>query len=212
MRKLIQNRPIRWNQSWGYTLIEVVMVTVIIGILAAITAPSLDNWKNLQLLQAKQQALQTKLEAMKADAARWGAQCTLDGATLTSTCTSNLIKRKTSEVMSKITSAPESMNPTANLANEANIFIATNFEKITISPRGFMHINTGSTATSNALFVIGYKSKSAQFDRNGPELCIVVEHLTGRVSSGMRTTTTAKLQVNQAIQKLSGLNHSQCQV
>lgn len=213
MRKLARMMHTRVDKKpSGFTLIEVVMVTVIIGILAAVTAPSLENWKNLQLLRAKQQGLLATLETMKADASRWGAQCTIDGNTLQTSCTSNLLEKKNNDVMTPKTSTARIIEPTAKQENEANIFIATNFDKITISPRGFMHVNTGSTLDKNAVFVIGHQHTSTQFNPSEVELCIVVQHLTGRISTGKKTQSSGKLQISKAIQKSTNLSSTQCQI
>ena len=59
---------------------------------------------------------------------------------------------------------------------------ATNFNKITFSPRGFIHVNPIHTNDSNAVFVLGYRSNKDPIKSQSAELCVKIENLTGRTS------------------------------
>ena len=65
-------------------------------------------------------------------------------------------------------------------------FVATNFKSITFSPRGFVHVDPLKTGDTNAVFVLGYQSNSDPFKDQSPELCLVVQNLTGQISVKQR--------------------------
>ena len=179
------------DQNGGYSLIEVIFVIAVTGILAGISIPSLINWKYFQDIKTRQLALRTNIEQMKSDAKRWGATCTIDGKTLKSSCTSAVIQKtitdtfdsqSTKEVRIKPTVSNLKENSTGKLVNEDNYFTATNFNKITFSPRGFIHVNPIHTNDSNAVFVLGYRSNKDPIKSQSAELCVKIENLTGRTS------------------------------
>ncbi len=187
----------------GYTLIEMIFVIAVTGILATISVPSLINWKHFQEIKTRQLALKTTLERIKSDAKRWGATCTISGANLKSSCTSAVIQKKTTDTFDSQSTQEIVINPTVKDRDSENIFIGTNFKTITFSPRGFIHVDPLNIGDTNAVFVLGYQNDSDPFKDQAPELCVVVQNLTGQISIKQRKA--AKLQSRQAVFTTSGL-------
>lgn len=187
----------------GYTLTEMIFVTFIAGILASISVPSLINWKHFQTLKTRQLALKTTLEQIKSDAKRWGATCTLIGNSLKSSCTSSVIQKRITDTFEAQSTQEKVINPTIRDRGAEKVFIGTNFKTITFTPRGFIHIDPIKTGENNANFVLGYQKSSDPFKGQAPELCVVVQHLTGHISIKQRKK--AKLSKNNAVFAIAGL-------
>ncbi|WP_250398758.1 prepilin-type N-terminal cleavage/methylation domain-containing protein [Synechococcus sp. MU1648] len=198
-----QERKRRGRNKNGYTITEMIFVIVITGILASISVPSLINWKHFQTIKTRQLALKANLEQIKSDAKRWGATCTISGADLKSSCTSAVIQKKTSDTFGAQSTEEKVINSTVKDREVEKIFIGTNFKEITFSPRGFIHIDPIKAGSNNATFVLGYQSDSDPFTSQAPELCVVVQHLTGHIRIKQRKMN--KLTVGNAVSAISGL-------
>ena len=185
----INFRPNKQN-SKGYSLIEIIFVIAVTAILAGISVPSLINWKYFQNIKTRQLALKTNLEQIKSNAKRWGATCTINGRTLKSSCTSAVLQKSITDTFNLETSQEIIIKPTIYTRSDADEFTATNFNKITFTPRGFIHIDPIYSKDNSAVFVLGYKSDTDQFKNQAPELCVVVENLTGRISIKRRESKT----------------------
>ena len=191
------------RQEKGYTLMEMILVIVVTGILATISVPSLINWKHFQEIKTRQLALKTNLEQIKSDAKRWGGTCTISGASLKSSCSSAVLQKRITDQFSSYSTQEIVINPTVKDRADEKTFVATNFKSITFSPRGFIHVDPLKTGDTNAVFVLGYQSNSDPFKDQAPELCLVVQNLTGQISVKQRKA--AKLKSTQAVIASSGL-------
>ena len=187
----------------GYTITEMIFVIFITGILASISVPSLINWKHFQTIKTRQLALRTTLEQIKSDAKRWGATCTISGSDLKSSCTSAVIQKTTTDTFGAQSTPEKVINPTVKDREAEKVFIGTNFKTITFSPRGFIHIDPIKSGSNNATFVLGFQNGSDPFESQAPELCVVVQHLTGHISVKQRKMN--KLTVSDAVSAISGL-------
>ena len=188
----------------GYSLIELIFVIMVTGILAGISVPSLINWKHYQDIKTRQIALKTSLEQLKSDAKRWGAQCTINGQTLKSSCSSAVLMKTITDTFDPQSSQESVINPTIKDRDEEKAFIATNFKTVTFSPRGFIHIDPLDVSQTKAIFVLGYQKDSDPFQSQAPELCVIIENLTGKISIKQRKD--AKLANPNAINAISGLS------
>lgn len=187
----------------GYTLTEMIFVIFITGILASISVPSLINWKHFQMIKTRQLALKAHLEQIKSDAKRWGATCKVSGADLKNSCSSTVVQKRITDTFDSQRTQEIVINPIIKDRDKENVFIATNFKTITFSPRGFVHIDPLKTGESNGIFVLGYQNNSDPFKDQAPELCIVIQNLTGHISIKQRKVN--KLKAGNAISAISGL-------
>ena len=194
---ILKKSTIIRNNSGGYTITEMILVIVITGILAGISVPSLINWKHFQNIKTRQLALKTTIEKIKSDAKRWGAICTIDGKSLKSTCKSAVMQKNITDTLDSQSTPEEFINPTVQSRTDKDIYIATNFKTITFSPRGFIHVDPIVGDKKDAIFVLGYQTQSDPFQDQAPELCVIVQNLTGRISVKKREST--KLQVRNAV-------------
>ena len=198
-----QNRGERFRRLSGYTITEMIVVIFITGILASISVPSLINWKHFQTIKTRQLALQANLEKIKSDAKRWGATCTINGEDLKSSCSSAVLQKRLGDTFNLQSTQEIVINPTVKDRTEEKIFVGTNFKTITFSPRGFIHVDPLKSGVNDAVFVLGYQSNSDPFKDQAPELCLVVQNLTGQISVKQRKA--AKLKSTQAVIASSGL-------
>jgi len=194
---ILKKSTIIRNNSGGYTITEMILVIVITGILAGISVPSLINWKHFQNIKTRQLALKTTIEKIKSDAKRWGAICTIEGKSLKSTCKSAVMQKNITDTLDSQSTPEEIINPTVQSRTDEDVYIATNFKTITFSPRGFIHVDPIVGDKKDAIFVLGYQTQSDPFQDQAPELCIIVQNLTGRISIKQRNST--KLQGNNAV-------------
>lgn len=199
-------------RSGGYSLIEIVFVIAMTGILAGISVPSLIHWKHLQDVRTIQLALKTNLEQMKSDAKRWGAMCTINGGTLKSSCESAVFRKSTTDKFSLQSSQEYKINPTVtrlkenkagNLVKDDTYFIATNFKTITFSPRGFIHVDLINSSDQDAIFVLGYQKDKDPYQMQAPELCVIVQNLTGQIN--IKRRKLSKISTADAISAVGGL-------
>lgn len=184
---LISSRESK-NHCRGYSLIEIIFVIAVTGILAGISVPSLINWKYFQNIKTRQLALKTNLEQIKSDAKRWGATCTLNGRTMKSSCASAVLQKSITDSFNMQSTQEVVIEPIIKDQSDKDIFTATNFNKITFTPRGFIHVDPIQSGGSIAIFVIGYKNNSDPFKAHTTEMCVTVDNLTGRVSAKRRNT------------------------
>ena len=198
--------------SGGYSLMEIVFVIAMTGILAGISVPSLIHWKHLQDVRTIQLALKTNLEQMKSDAKRWGAMCTINGGTLKSSCESAVFQKSTTDKFSLQSSQEYKINPTVtrlkenkagNLVKDDTYFVATNFKTITFSPRGFIHVEPINSTDQDAIFVLGYQKDKDPYQMQAPELCVIVQNLTGQINIKQRKLN--KISTADAISAVGGL-------
>ena len=194
---ILKKSTIIRNNSGGYTITEMILVIVITGILAGISVPSLINWKHFQNIKTRQLALKTTIEKIKSDAKRWGAICTIEGKSLKSTCKSAVMQKNITDTLDSQSTPEEIINPTVQSRTDEDVYIATNFKTITFSPRGFIHVDPIVGDKKDAIFVLGYQTQSDPFQDQAPELCVIVQNLTGRISVKKREGT--KLQVRNAV-------------
>ena len=194
---ILENLTKNRHNSMGYTIIEAMLVITITGILAGISVPSLINWKHFQDIKTQQLALKTAIEKIKSDAKRWGATCTINGKTLKSSCKSAVLQKSITDTLDLQSTQEKVINPTIRNRADQSVYVATNFKSITFSPRGFIHIEPITGGNKDAVFVMGYQNTSDPFKNQAPELCIVIQNLTGRISVRQRKST--KLQVRQAV-------------
>jgi len=194
---ILKKSTITRNNSGGYTITEMILVIVITGILAGISVPSLINWKHFQNIKTRQLALKTTIEKIKSDAKRWGAICTIEGKSLKSTCKSAVMQKNITDTLDSQSTPEEIINPTVQSRTDKDVYIGTNFKTITFSPRGFIHVDPIVGDKKDAIFVLGYQTQSDPFQDQAPELCVIVQNLTGRISVKKREST--KLQVRNAV-------------
>ena len=199
MQKGVRSR----GEDNGYTLIEMIFVILITSILASVSVPSLINWKHFQTIKTRQLALKAYLEQNKSDAKRWGATCKVSGADLKNSCASAVVQKRITDTFDLQSTQEIAINSTAKDRDTENVFIATNFKTITFSPRGFVHIDPLKAGDNNGVFILGYQSDSDPFKDQAPELCVVIQNLTGHISIKQRKLN--KLRVGDAISAISGL-------
>ena len=96
------------------------------------------------------------------------------------------------------------INSTVKDRLSEKIFIGVNFKTITFSPRGFIYIDPIKTGDKKGTFVLGYQNDSDPFKEQAPELCVVVQHLTGHITVKQRKQN--KLNTKDAVVAISGLD------
>ena len=207
---------IKSHRDRGYSLIELIVVIAITSILAGISVPSLINWKYFQDIKTRQLALKTNLEQMKSDAKRWGATCTINGKTMKSSCASAVLQKSVTDKFDMQSSQEVVIDPTVSklkkdqsgkLIGEEYVFTATNFNKITFTPRGFIHVDPIRPGDSQAVFILGYKRNTNPFSDQAPELCVIVENLTGRIGVKRRDSQRlGRITITDSIYAESGLS------
>lgn len=81
----------RRNQQFGFTLTEITLVSVVLGIFAAIAAPSFLNWLNRRKVDDVLAQVEGALKEARAEAIKIGQVCEVDlGVTVTNTITATV--------------------------------------------------------------------------------------------------------------------------
>jgi len=196
-----------WSDQ-GFSLAELIITILIAGILASLSFPSLLQWKYFQTLKTQGQALSSSLETLKSDTMRWGSNCTLNGSSMELICKSSTMQRYNNDtfdsqlILSVLSTAVQDQD-------RKLIFLATNFKKLSFTPRGFVHAELLNGSTGNAIFVLGYRSDMSD-SRDTAEICVSVQNLTGNIRLGQRSGYS-NLSTTKSIYPTASISADQCQ-
>lgn len=205
------NRNFRFNAA-GFTIVELIVSVVIVGILSSISVPSIIMWRRNQLLKGFTQTLRSEITLISEEAKRFGATCQVQfnnysngGTPFNVDCQA----RGSIMAMSKCNSRPNcnisnltsmiSSYPTTS-SNYNLLYINSNVRSFSFTPRGQLGGLTDIAITVSSSVYSGYQSITR---------CIIVKKLTGEVKDGTFNGGTRHPALNQSTFN-SSINPSRC--
>ena len=206
-----KKRNIAVNPS-GFTIIELIVSVVIIGILSSISVPSMITWRRNQVLSGFTQSLRSEISLISEEAKRYGSTCLIrfnpysnggtpfnvdcqaPGSIMSMSKCNNRPNCNISSIASVISSYPTSSN------NNNLLYINSNVRSFSFTPRGQLGgLSDIAITVSNSTYP-GYQSVTR---------CIIVRKLTGEVVDGIFNGSTRLPGPNQSIFN-SSINSSRC--
>jgi len=171
----------------GFTIIELMVTVSIIGIISAISVPSLIAWRRTEIVNSVRNELMQGLTSISDEAKRWGATCTLtmltsyvsrkpylifchaDGSLKSKEKCNQLIGCNISNIDTLIVAMPE------GATGQTLVFVTASQANVSFTPNGQL------ASSSDVVLVV--QGTSALGGNPGPR-CIVLKAITGNARSG----------------------------
>jgi type II secretory pathway pseudopilin PulG len=209
---LIKRSRIPADNFAAFTIVELIVSVVIIGILASLSVPSTISWRRNQILNGFTTALRSEITLISEEAKRFGSTCRIQfnsyssggtpfkvdcqapGSIMAMAKCNNASTCNITSLSSLISSYPISSN------NNNLLYINSNVRSFSFTPRGQLGGLSDITITVSASGYLGSQL---------PTRCIIVKKLTGAVEHGFFNGVTRSLALNQSSFN-SSINPSRC--
>ena len=199
------------NKENGFTLTEMLITALIFGILAGISAPSMQRWVDNERQNAYLRELISYLELVKKETRRWNGRCTLR--------TNTRLKNDIDPISRKYIGFPAfnincyDMNDSSiqNLKNNAplikhKVYQEVNMQTFNFTPRGHLSIPSNK---NDLVIVIGGRPNANYYQR---AKCIVVSPPMGLINAGHTRNTFRFYSGRYASRENSSLRKQSCTV
>ena len=176
------------SSSRGFTLVELMAVTSIIGIISALAVPSFINWRRYEVVKQYKNELSSVVVAIPDEARRWGAtcrmslgiynpiikpvsiRCSADGSEVARLRCNQTTGCNITDIDSRLPNYPITSGG-GNL-----VYVAGNVRDISFTPRG--QLSSGV----DAVYVI---AGSQYLGGNPQPQCLVISRLTAEFKEGV---------------------------
>lgn len=200
------------ENSAGFTIVELIVSVVIIGILASLSVPSTLAWRRNQILNGFTKTLRSEISLISEEAKRFGSTCRIQFNTYSSGGTPfNVDCQAPGSIMAM---AKCNNRPTCNISNLSGIissyptssnndnllYINSNVRSFSFTPRGQLGGLSDIAITVSASGYFGSQPRTR---------CIIIKKLTGEVEDGIFNGVTRRLTLNQSSLN-SSINPSRC--
>lgn len=174
--------------SHGFTLVEVMAVTSIIGVMASIAVPSFINWRRYEVIKQYKNEISGVIVAIPDEAKRWGAtcnislgmynvatkpfsvQCRADGSQISRAKCNSTTGCNISDISKRVPSYPSSSS------GESLVYLASNVKDIYFTPRGQL---------SGGVDVVFVVAGSQYLGGSLQPQCLVISRLTSEFREGV---------------------------
>ena len=199
----------RKNNENGFTISEVFVAMIIIGILAVISAPNIDKWVNSERQNAYLRQLISYLDLVKKETRRWNGRCSLQ--------TNRRLRNDVDPVTNRRVGFPAfnvecyDMNDSTirNIKNnvpliEDKVFQEVNMQTFSFTPKG--HLSIPSNKNDLAI-IIGVRPDADYYQR---AKCIVVSPPMGLINAGHTRNEVRFYSGRYASRENPGLSKQSC--
>ena len=176
----LKNR--KYNEN-GFTISEILITIIIIGIMAGISVPRIERWVDKERQNAYMRELISYLELVKKETRRWNGRCTLS---------TNTVLRNNFDPISRKYIGFKGFNVDCYDMNNSNIntiqnnvpliqhkvFQEVNMQTFNFTPRGHLSISGNQ---SDLVIVIGGRPDANYYQK---AKCIVVSPPIGIINAG----------------------------
>ena len=198
------------NNENGFTISEVFVAMIIIGILAVISAPNIDKWVNSERQNAYLRQLISYLDLVKKETRRWNGRCSLQ--------TNRRLRNDVDPVTNRRVGFPAfnvecyDMNDSTirNIKNnvpliEDKVFQEVNMQTFSFTPKG--HLSIPSNKNDLAI-IIGVRPDADYYQR---AKCIVVSPPMGLINAGHTRNEVRFYSGRYASRENTGLSKQSCE-
>ena len=197
------------NSEKGFTIIELLIAIVIIGVLAGISVPSAFKWVEKEKQNSYLRELISYLELIKKETRRWNGSCSLQ--------TNNFIKNSYDPVTRKRNPEKAFIVSCKGMDNiqklriarqvpriEENVFQEVSQGSFNFTPKGHLSLPNNQTSL---VIIIGGKPNGSFYQR--PK-CISMEAPIGMISSGVYQSNYLFYANRAGSRQNSGLRKQYC--
>lgn len=172
----------------GFTLVELMAVTSIIGAMASIAVPSFINWRRYEVIKQYKNEIAGVIVGIPDEAKRWGAtcaislgvynvaikpfsvQCRADGSQISRAKCNSVTGCNITNIGKRVPSYPSSSN------GESLVYLASNIKDVYFTPRGQL------SGGVDAVFVV---AGSQYLGGSHQPQCLVISRLTSEIREGV---------------------------
>ena len=174
MNSLLIKKSILRNKSFGFTIVELIIVVGMISIFSGLMLPSFLNWIRTEQVNSYTRELREYLRVVRLDARRWGSICNVNTNSISYNSVPNDKNYYGYDV--SCSGQPRTINSLAPAINNS-IFQVTNLD-FRITPNGRI------SSDGSVVIVIGSRYFNA-----GVKLlnCLIVKSPTGHIVKGKFT-------------------------
>ena len=178
----LKNRKARES---GFTISEMLISTLIIGILASISIPSIQRWVLHEKQNAYKRDLISFLELVKKETRRWNGRCTLETIFRIRNDFDPISRKHIGFQAFNVNCYDMNDSIIKNIKNnvpliEHEVFQQVNMANFTFTPRGHLSISPAS-GKNELVIIVGSRSDANNVTRGK---CIVVSPPIGMISAG----------------------------
>ena len=174
MNSLLIKKSILRNKSFGFTIVELIIVVGMISIFSGLMLPSFLNWIRTEQINSYTRELREYLRVVRLDARRWGSICNVNTNSISYNSVPNDKNYYGYDV--SCSGQPRTINSLAPAINNS-IFQVTNLD-FRITPNGRI------SSDGSVVIVIGSRYFNA-----GVKLlnCLIIKSPTGHIVKGKFT-------------------------
>ena len=169
----------------GFTMSEVLISTLIIGLLASISVPNIKRWVLHEKQNAYIRELISYLELVKKETRRWNGRCTLETISRLRNDFDPISRKHIGFKAFNVNCYDMNDSIIKNINNnvpliEYEVFQQVNMANFTFTPRGHLSISPAS-GKNELVIIVGSRSDAINATRGK---CIVVSPPIGMISAG----------------------------
>ena len=180
----IKKQYYKKNLNEGFTIIELLIATVIIGILASISVPSAFKWVQKEKQNSYLRELISYFELLKKETRRWNGSCSVRTNTFSFNSYDFVTRKRVAEKAFIVQCKGMDNSQKLRIAQQVpriseNIFQEVNQREFSFTPKGHLSIPNNQ---SELVIVIGGRPRGGFYQR--PK-CLIIEAPIGMINNGV---------------------------
>ena len=182
-KKFKENKYLN-NSENGFTIIELLIATVIIGILASLSVPSAFKWVEKEKQNSYLRELISYIELVKKETRRWNGSCSLRTNTFAYNSYDSVTRKRVAEKAFIVQCKGMDNSQKLRIAQQVpkiseNIFQEVNQRDFSFTPKGHLSLPNNQ---SELILVIGGRPRGGFYQR--PK-CLIIEAPIGMINNGV---------------------------
>ena len=180
----IKKKYLKKKLNEGFTIIELLIATVIIGILASISVPSAFKWVQKEKQNSYLRELISYFELLKKETRRWNGSCSVRTNTFSFNSYDYVTRKREAEKAFIVQCKGMDNSQKLRIAQQVpriseNIFQEVNQREFSFTPKGHLSIPNNQ---SELVIVIGGRPRGGFYQR--PK-CLIIEAPIGMINNGV---------------------------
>ena len=172
------------NSDKGFTIIELLITTVIIGILASISVPSAFKWVQKEKQNSYLRELVSYIELLKKETRRWNGSCSVRTNTFAYNSFDSMTRKRIPEKAFIVQCKGMDNSQKVRISQQVpriseNIFQEVNQREFSFTPKGHLSLPNNQ---SELVIVIGGRPRGGFYQR--PK-CLIIEAPIGMINNGV---------------------------
>tara|TARA_Y100001968_G_C19440452_1_gene762247 strand:- start:446 stop:1078 length:633 start_codon:yes stop_codon:yes gene_type:complete len=203
--ELLSNNKSFNSKEDGFTIVELILVTTIVGILAAVSVPSSLKWIYKEKQNAYVRELIGFIELMRKESRRWNGSCSLSPKR-------TKINDRTQQPLFNVSCKGMNNNQKNNISRSIPLADKFIFQEVSspfnVTPKGHVSLSSSSSNNSSVVMIIGGRY-AMQSSSERPK-CILIESPSGIIRSGIYSSYNSTSSGGYSSKINPGLRTAQC--